>query len=56
MDNTFKEFNEFLIVYIDDILICSNTKEEHRNHLIQFLNECKNEGIVFSKKKVIIEK
>ena len=46
MDNIFRKFDEFLIVYVDDILICSNTKEEHRNHLMQFINECKKEGIV----------
>lgn len=43
MDNIFKKFSNFLIVYIDDILICSNNKKEHKNHLLQFINECKNE-------------
>ena len=56
MDDIFRKFNKFLIVYVDDTLICSNNKEEHRNHLIQFINECKKEGIVLSKKKAIIEK
>ena len=56
MNNIFRKFNEFLIVYIDDILIYSNDKKEHKNHLIKFKNECKKEGIALSKNKAIIEK
>jgi hypothetical protein len=38
VNDTFREFlNKFLIVYLDDILIYSNTFEEHLQHLEQVL-------------------
>jgi hypothetical protein len=33
--------NSFLIVYLDDILICSSTWEEHMSHLIKVLETMK---------------
>lgn len=56
MDNIFRKYNDFLLVYIDDILICSENKNDHKNHIIKFLKECQKEGIVLSEKKAIIEK
>ncbi|KAL2479787.1 RNA-directed DNA polymerase [Abeliophyllum distichum] len=37
MDNTFKQFNKFCCVYIDDILIFSDSEEEHEKHVLQDL-------------------
>lgn len=51
MDEAFKNFMNFCIVYIDDILVFSNTEEEHYLHVAAILQRCKNLGIVLSKKK-----
>jgi len=56
MDNAFKHLNSFLIVYVDDILISSDTFEEHRNHLNTFLEIAIKEDICLSEKKAVIEK
>ena len=32
MNDIFKPFLDFIIVYIDDILVYSKTKEEHTDH------------------------
>lgn len=42
---------QFVNVYVDDIIIYSNTREEHDNHLLQVLLRCKKNGIVLSTKK-----
>ena len=39
MSNAFKHLNSFLVVYVDDILISSDTLEEHRVHLNTFLEQ-----------------
>ena len=39
MDKIFKDY-KYIIVYVDDILIASETIEDHRKHLRQFLNIC----------------
>ena len=54
MDNIFRSYN-YIIVYVDDILIASETLEEHRHHLKEFVNICVKEGIVLSSRKAIIE-
>jgi len=56
MDNAFKQLNNFLIVYVDDIVISSNALDEHRKHLNLFIEATIKEGICLSKKKVVIEK
>jgi hypothetical protein len=34
MNNIFQEwFDDFVVVYIDDILVCNNSMEEHVEHL-----------------------
>lgn len=55
MDKIFSK-KEFLIVYIDDILICSKTYEEHLKHLKEFSEICLKNGIVLSQKKADINK
>lgn len=51
MDNIFKQYLAFCCVYVDDILVFSNTEQEHYKHLEIVLKECKNKGIVLSEKK-----
>ena len=55
MDKIFSDYSDF-IIYIDDILICSNNEKDHENHLNTFITLCKEHGIVISKKKVDIKK
>jgi len=55
MDNAFKHFKSFLGVYIDNILISSQTLEEHREHLQTFIGTAITEGICLSEKKLTIE-
>ena len=56
MDNAFKHLNNFLVVYVDDILISYNTLEEHRKHLNIFIETTIKEGICLSEKKAVFEK
>ncbi|KAL0309388.1 UNVERIFIED_CONTAM: putative enzymatic polyprotein [Sesamum radiatum] len=54
MDNLFKDYFEFMFVYIDDILIASKNMKEHINHLEIFSDACHKEGLVLSEKKATI--
>ena len=56
MDRIFSDYSDFLVVYIDDILICSSNEKGHKNHLNTFITLCKEYGIVLSEKKVTIKK
>ena len=55
-DKIFKEFHEFCIVYMDDILIYLDNEIDHINHLISFTEKCKKHGVLLSKKKAEIMK
>ena len=55
MDEVFRTYN-FLIVYVDDILVCSRTYEDHLKHLRIFATLCSKEGIILSQKKAEIAK
>ena len=55
-DEAFKHLNSFLVIYVDDILISSDTLEEHRAHLNTFLETAIKEGICLSEKKAVIKK
>ena len=55
MDNAFKHLNSFLVVYVDYILISSQTLKEHREHLKIFAETAIKEGICLSEKKANIE-
>ena len=55
MDNAFKHLNSFLVVYVDIILISSNTLQEHRKHLDLVIETTIKEGICFNEKKAIIK-
>ncbi|KAK4409597.1 putative enzymatic polyprotein [Sesamum angolense] len=54
MDNLFKDYFEFMFVYIDDILIASKNIKDHIKHLEIFFDACHKEGLVLSEKKATI--
>ena len=56
MDKIFSYYSSFIIVYIDDMLICSDNEKDHEKHLNIFITLCKEHGIVLSKKKVETKK
>ena len=56
MDNILFDYSTFIIVYIDDMLICSNNEIDHENHLNTFITLYKEHGIFISEKKVDIKK
>ena len=52
MEKNLKELNEFVLVYIDDILIFTKQdREDHLQKLLIVLERCKEKGLVLSKKK-----
>ena len=56
MDKIFSDYSYFIIVYIDDILICLDNEKYHEKPLNIFITLYKEHGIVLSKKKVEIKK
>lgn len=52
MDNTFGKYKHFILVYIDDILVFSNTMQEHLGHLQKVFNLFIDNGLIISKKKM----
>ena len=56
IDKIFSDYSTFIIVHIDDMLICSDNEKDHENHLNTFITLCKEHVIVLSKKKVDIKK
>ena len=56
MDKLFFDYSSFIIVYIDDILICSDIEKNHEKHLNIFITLYKEHSIVLSEKKVEIKK
>ena len=56
MDKIFSDYSSFIIVYIDDMLICSDNEKYHEKHLDIFITLCKEHGIILSEKKVEIKK
>lgn len=52
MNQVFKTFNEiFLVLYFDDILIFSTSKEEHIFHLQQIMRVLRQEKLYINMKK-----
>nr|WNH14473.1 reverse transcriptase [Physostegia virginiana caulimovirus 1] len=51
MQTAFNIFEKFCCVYVDDILVYSNTEQEHYLHVMQVLKRCEQYGILLSKKK-----
>jgi hypothetical protein len=54
MQNIFNENQEFVLVYIDDLLIFSKTYKEHVAHLDVFFRKVEQNGLILSKKKIEI--
>ncbi|XP_004289412.1 PREDICTED: enzymatic polyprotein-like [Fragaria vesca subsp. vesca] len=54
MDNIFKHVADFCVVYIDDILVFSKTKEEHMKHLYEVVKLIVQHGIIPGEKKVFL--
>ncbi|XP_004309790.1 PREDICTED: enzymatic polyprotein-like [Fragaria vesca subsp. vesca] len=52
MDNIFKPYSDFCIVYIDDILVFSRTMNEHLKHLEQVCKLIVQKGIILGQKKI----
>nr|CAE02744.2 OSJNBa0006B20.7 [Oryza sativa Japonica Group]CAH67571.1 H0315A08.1 [Oryza sativa] len=54
MQNIFNENQEFILVYIDDLLVFSRTYKEHIAHLEIFIRKVEQNGLILSKKKMEI--
>jgi Reverse transcriptase (RNA-dependent DNA polymerase) len=54
MDDCFRDTEEFIAVYIDDILVFSETEEQHAKHLKKMLEICEKWGLVLSPTKMKI--
>jgi hypothetical protein len=54
IQNIFNENQEFVLVYIDDLLIFSKTYKEHVVHLDVFFRKVEQNGLILSKKKIEI--
>ncbi|KAG6520563.1 hypothetical protein ZIOFF_017620 [Zingiber officinale] len=54
MDNCFRNCEEFLAIYIDDILVFSDSENDHVIHLTKMLEICEKEGLVLSPSKMKI--
>ena len=52
--NIFNEYQEFIPVYIDDVLVFSKTYKEHIAHLEAFFRKVEQHGLILSKKKMEI--
>ena len=56
MDKILFDYLTFIIVYIDDILTCSENEKDHEKHLNTFITLYKEYGIVSQIKKLILRK
>jgi hypothetical protein len=45
--------NKCVVVYLDDIIVYSNNREEHIQHLTQMFDRCRRYGISLNPKKTI---
>ena len=54
MQNIFNENQEFILVYIDDLLIFSKSYKKHIAHLETFFRKIEQHGLILSKKKMEI--
>lgn len=54
MDSCFRGTEKFIAVYIDDILVFSESPEAHQKHLKEFILICERNGLVLSPTKMKI--
>ncbi|ATZ69477.1 ORF3 polyprotein [Cacao swollen shoot Ghana L virus] len=54
MDQCFKGTEEFIAVYIDDILVFSDNLRDHMKHVHQMLHICQQNGLVLSPNKMCL--
>ena len=54
MDNCFRGTEQFIAVYIDDILVFSKNEKEHGQHLTKMLEICQENGLILSPTKMKI--
>lgn len=52
MDDIFKPYFDWLLIYIDDVLIFSKNLDDHFRHVNIFMKLVKKNGLVLSKKKM----
>ena len=52
MDSIFKPYNEWLLAYIDDLVVFSKILQDHLKHLRIFMKLVQKNGLVLSKKKM----
>jgi hypothetical protein len=52
MNDILNDYQEFSIVYLDDILVFSKSLNEHFDHLEKFFEIIKNNGLVLSARKM----
>ena len=53
MNDIFNPFQDLSIVYVDDVLIFSQTIDQHFKHLQTFFMTVKISGLVMSKHKIM---
>ena len=46
-----KEIHDFLVIYLDDLIVFSKSDQQHRDHLRQVLLICRKYGISLNLKK-----
>ena len=54
MNNIFTPYTAFIIVYIDDVLVCSKTINQHFKHLEKFLQIIEKNGLAISASKMLL--
>ena len=54
MNDIFNPFTEFIIVYIDDVLVFSKTIDQHFKHLQHFLHIIEKNGLAISAPKMLL--
>ena len=52
INDIFNSFSQFIIVYIDDVLVYYRSLDEHGKHLYSFLDTIKRNGLVVYAKKI----
>ena len=54
MNDIFTPYTGFIIVYIDDVLVVSNTIDQHFKHLQLFISVLEKNGLVASASKLLL--